>query len=343
MDTDNCGQTERYLCRVSFYNIQIIMVALFIVLSLFHEFLSGASSLVNVSSLDLITLRIFVLAAYTRSLTQTSEHVFMTLSAVSKRINELEKLIGQRLFERRPQGLQLTAAGESILIQAKSVVASVDVLTQQINTYVIGIKENIRIWANTSSIIQFLPKDLFAFQSLHPDVNILLEERLSVEIIKALNHGEIDVGIFSGNIDARGLEKKTYRIDQLVIVAPPSFMPDLGNECQFSQIVDHCFVGLNNGSAILNIIKDAAISQGKSLNIPFHAASFDAALSLIEAGLGVSVLPRSAVIKIAKEKALRIIKLQDNWSFRQLWIAWKNGNALNAGASALIKHLTLSR
>ncbi|WP_409076587.1 LysR family transcriptional regulator (plasmid) [Pantoea sp. C3] len=312
-------------------------------LSLMHELTSGASRLVNVSGLDLITLRIFVLAAHTRSLTQTSEHVYMTLSAVSKRINELEKLIGQRLFERRPQGLQLTPAGESILMQAKSVVASVDILTQQMNAYVIGINENIRVWANTSSIVQFLPKDLFAFQSLHPDVKILLEERLSVEIIKALNHGDIDVGIYSGNIDARGLEKKTYRIDQLVIIAPASFMPELGDECQFSQIVDHCFIGLNNGSAILDLIKDAAVSQGKSLDIPFQVASFDAAISLIEAGLGISILPRSAVIRIAKERGLRIIKLQDHWSFRQLWIAWANGNALNAGASALIKHLTLSR
>ncbi|WP_215845156.1 LysR family transcriptional regulator [Candidatus Pantoea bituminis] len=258
--------------------------------------------MINISNLDLLTLRIFVLAAHTRSLTLTSEHVFMTLSAVSKRINELEKLIGQRLFDRRPQGLHLTPAGEFILMQAKSVVASVDLLTKNMNEFLVGISENIKVWANTSSIVQFLPNDLYAFQTLHPDMKILLEERLSIEIIKALNHAEIDIGIFSGNIDARGLEKKTYRIDQMVVVAPSMFRPEMGEECDFSQIVDQRFVGLNNGSAILDLIKDAAVSLGKTLDIPFQVTSFEAVISLIEAGLGISVLPRSAVIRTAREK-----------------------------------------
>lgn len=143
----------------------------------------------NSGHFDLLSLRIFLLAADTGSLTKASSLVHMTLSAASKRIAELEKNTKCRLFVRHPRGLKLTNAGHGLVRHARKLLNDVNNMTSELSDYASGVLGHIRISANISAVIQFLPVDLANFLMQHPKLRINLEEALSSSIVESVESG----------------------------------------------------------------------------------------------------------------------------------------------------------
>ncbi|WP_321857424.1 LysR family transcriptional regulator [Paraburkholderia tropica] len=295
--------------------------------------------MISPSNLDLQSLRIFVLAAHSGSLTIAAKRVYMTLSAVSKRVSELEQQTGHVLFERHSRGLKLTQAGEQLLVHGEAIVGNIERLVNSMEEFGRGVRGRVRIWANTSAIIQFLPNDLFAFRTLYPGIRIELEERLSTEITRALQAGDIDVGIVAGNTPAVGLDRRMYREDQLVLVARQDHPLAASPVVSLSQIVGHELVGTNHGSAILRLLTDAATALGHVLRLSIQSTSFEAIVSLVDAGHGVSVLPRAAVARSLAGRDLALVPISDGWAKRRLWIAFGRDEPRNPDAIRLVEHL----
>ncbi|GAB7198867.1 hypothetical protein OS12_03080 [Dickeya oryzae] len=163
--------------------------------------------MINPTHFDLQSLRLFLQVARIGSLTKTAAHFHMTLSALSKRMAELERTVDCVLFIRMPRGLALTAAGKELVHHARQVVNSVDRMAGEMQDYAVGVRGHVHIWANTSAIIEFLPQELADFLQRHPLVRINLEEKLSETVVTALLTGQADIGIFADNVPSPGVEK----------------------------------------------------------------------------------------------------------------------------------------
>lgn len=263
----------------------------------------------------------------------------MTLSAVSRRLSDLEQLIGIALFERRFRSMELTPAGHALLAQAQFIVSASERLAGTMTDFAQGIRGRIKLWANTSAVIQFLPKDLYAYRSLYKEVRIEMQERLSEDTVRALQAGDIDLGIVAQNCSSVGLEKTEYRKDQLVLVVPTGHTLQFEKQLKLEHILEQQYVGTNEGSAILRLLSDLAGAQGRSLRIALQATSFEAILSLVEAGHGVSVLPRAAVASAVTSRQLVMVPIMERWAVRQLHLAWRSGSLPNADVEHLLKFL----
>src|SRR5690606_30842536 len=101
---------------------------------------------------------------------------------ISKRISELEKTIGTGLFYRHRRGVMLTQAGGELVLHATRVFEQLSSLDSALSNYANGVKGQVRLVANTSAIVQFLPNDLSVFLKQHPTVKIDLEEHTSEEV-----------------------------------------------------------------------------------------------------------------------------------------------------------------
>jgi DNA-binding transcriptional LysR family regulator len=99
------------------------------------------------------------------------------------------------LLYRHARGVDLTPAGESLLHHARSVLFSLEKMQGELSEYAEGVRGHVRIHANISAIVQFLPGDLGVFTPAHEQVKIDLEERVSTEIIRAVHEGAADIGI----------------------------------------------------------------------------------------------------------------------------------------------------
>ena len=293
--------------------------------------------MINPNHFDLQSLRVFLQVAQTGSLTKAAEKSHMTLSALSKRIAELERIADCALFVRLPRGLELTPAGVELIHHARSVLNSVARMADAMGDFAIGVRGHVRIWANTSAITQFLPRDLATFGREQPLIRISLEEKLSEQVISAIASGEADIGIFADNVPSVGLEKFLYRQDHLVLVVPADHPLATLDQVSFAETLDYDFVGLNQGSSLLQRLNDAAGALERTMRLRIQVSSFDAMCRMIEAGLGIGVLPDGAVRTAVT--GLRAIPLSDPWALRSLWLGVRATAALMPEAVKLLDHL----
>jgi DNA-binding transcriptional LysR family regulator len=296
--------------------------------------------MVNPTHFDLQSLRVFLTVAETGSLTRAAERCHMTLSAISKRIAELERATDCALLVRLPRGVELTPAGHGLLNHAMQVLDQVNRMASEMSDFAVGVRGHVRVWANTSSIVQFLPVDLQRFLADNPSVRITLEERQSGEIIEALGDGRADLGIFADNVPAPLVDKRVYRRDRLVLLVPADHALAEVTEIAFADTLDYDYVGLNSGSSLLIRLVDAALQAERPLRLRIQVRSFDGICRMIEAGLGIGILPATAVRPEILAAGLRAVQLTDAWAERTLWVGAKDTQALTPEAAKLFEFMS---
>ena len=117
--------------------------------------------------IDLTSLQLFVAVCELGSIGRAAEREFIAASAISKRLSDLEATLNTPLLYRHTRGVDLTPAGESLLHHARSVLYSLEKMQGELSEYADGVRGHVRVHANISAIVQFLPEDLGAFHRLH--------------------------------------------------------------------------------------------------------------------------------------------------------------------------------
>jgi DNA-binding transcriptional LysR family regulator len=116
--------------------------------------------------IDLTSLQLFVAVCELGSIGRAAEREFIAASAVSKRLSDLEAVDTQLLY-RHSRGVRLTPAGESLLHHARTVLYGLERMQGELSEYADGVRGHVRMHANISAIVQFLPEDLGAFAREH--------------------------------------------------------------------------------------------------------------------------------------------------------------------------------
>ncbi|MRT24969.1 LysR family transcriptional regulator [Enterobacteriaceae bacterium RIT697] len=293
----------------------------------------------NASHFDLNTLRIFIIAADTGSLTKAAASANITLSAVSKRIAEMERNLNCQLFIRLPRGMELTAAGHGLLRHARALLESVNSMASELNDYARGAIGHVRIAANVSAVIQFLPEDLARFFHQNRGIRIHLEEALSETVIESVDSGRVDIGIFADNVDATTLKTYPWRQDRLVLLLPVNHPLAVHKELAFAETLSWDYVALNQGSSLLRRITDAAVSAGHILKVSIQVTSFDAVCRMIQAGLGIGILPIGAITPALLGTSLKAVDLSDEWAHRTLRLGIHARKGLQPESDKLLQFL----
>ncbi|WP_238328150.1 LysR substrate-binding domain-containing protein [Paraburkholderia mimosarum] len=157
--------------------------------------------------------------------------------------------------------------------------------------YAKGLRGIVRLHANTSALSQYLPYGLASFSKVCPDIKVEVQERLSVEILSDLREGVVDVGVaFPGQHAAEGLRCYPYKVDQLVAVLPNSYSTS-AQRLRLVDILDEDLVVLESNTAMLKVLEEAAVIAGKPLRLRVQVKSFEAICRMIEAGMGLGILP----------------------------------------------------
>jgi DNA-binding transcriptional LysR family regulator len=289
--------------------------------------------------IDLTSLQLFVAVCEEGTLTRAASRENIALSAVSKRLAELEEALGTSLFVRHPKGMMLAPAGESLLHHARSMLTSVEKMGAELDEYRMGIRGHIRMLANVSAIVEFLPDDLPAFFSMHDLVKIHLEEKLSAGVIKAIEEGYGDVGICVSTTDSRDLFIRRYRSDRLALAVPKGHPLAERTSINFVESLDFDHVGFHSDSAIYTRSRVAAAEAGKTVNLRINVPSFDAICRMVECGLGVGLIPDRAFDVIASGMDIRAIPLIDDWACRELKIVTRDPLGLSTVSKMLVEHL----
>jgi DNA-binding transcriptional LysR family regulator len=294
----------------------------------------------NPSRLDFVTLRLFCAVADTGSLTKGAERCNLALSAASRRIADFEAASKAVLLERSSQGVRLTPAGHIALQHAVRLFQGFELFSSELDEYATGCRGHIRLWANMSALVEFLPASLSTFLAKYPETHVEVEEQLSGDIVRAVIDGIADIGVFVAGAPTHGLDVIPYRTDELVLLASAAHPISRRDEISFEACLDYDFVGLNRGSSLLNTIRTAAQQAGRALRLRVQVRSFDAMCEMIANNLGIGVLPRAACADRLNTSRLKALKLGNAWATRQLLLATKADRPLSRSAALLVTHLT---
>ncbi|OWV27915.1 LysR family transcriptional regulator [Halomonas campaniensis] len=291
---------------------------------------------------DFVTLKLFISVAEEGRLTAAAAREHLALAAVSKRISDLETLVGTTLLYRRPRGVELTPAGQAFLHHARRIMDNIERLQAELSEYGEGVRGHVRIHSNTSAIIAFLPQDLSAFSRLYPEIKIDLQERVSSEIIAAVRDGLTDIGIFAGHVAAPDLQQLSYRHDRLVLMTPVDHPLAERESIAFSEALAFDFIGLQQDTSLQSLLNEQANLAGKALRMRIQVRSFDAICRMIHHGMGVGVLPEQTIYRDLGDLQLKSIPLSDSWAQRELVIGMRRYASLHVTARHLVDHLTQS-
>lgn len=293
----------------------------------------------NLHRLDLVSLSLFTLVVRTGSISKGAELANLAVAAASRRMSDLEAAVGAALLERHSRGVTLTAAGGALHRHAQKILGDVDQLAADLSDHVRGVLGVVRLWANTSAVTQFLPRDLAAFATLQPGLRIELNEADSHEVVLAVAESRADLGIFAERTPALGLHTMPYRSDRLVLVVPAAHPLARRRRIAFAEAMDFDFVSLSGRTSLAQRLALESGELGKPLRIRIRVRSFDAMCQMVAAGLGIAVLPDTAVQAMVKALGLRKVELTDAWVHRELLLGLRDPAAVPRPVRSLLDHL----
>jgi DNA-binding transcriptional LysR family regulator len=288
---------------------------------------------------ELTTLRLFAAVAEEKNIARAAEREHIAASAVSKRILILERECQTALFRRHQRGVDLTAAGQSLFRHTRNLFSILDRMRGELSEFANGARGHVRIAANTSSIVEYFPEELRSFMSRYPDIRIGLTEQCSAAAVRMVQEGVADLGIIAGNASAGALEILPYRTDRLSLVVPSDhpFADRLSIDFEETLRLDH--VGLQEDTSIHALLTQAAAESNRPLNFKVSARSSDSVRRLVQAGLGLGVLPEACIKPYEHTMRLKGVRLSNSWAVRMLNICARDFQSLPMSSRLLVSHL----
>lgn len=293
----------------------------------------------DMATLDPLSLRLFVSVASAGTIAGAAEREHIAAAAVSKRISEIEVQLGIALLRRTNKGVETTAAGQRLVALAHRALHELDDIAVQMRDYTSGVTGLIRLAANVSSVVQFLPREIQLFIAQHPHIQIQLEEKASAAVVKAVAENAADIGIFTSVPHGYEVQTFPYHQDRLTLVTPPNHALAQHQNMAFADALDFEFVGLPPDTAISQQLTRAAHELARSVNLRIQVTSYDAQCLMIAAGLGLGVMPHAVAQHQAASLGLSIVSLTDTWAERDLLVAVRSLDALPRACALLVAHL----
>ena len=291
--------------------------------------------------LDPVSLRLFVSVIEEGTIAAAAKREHIAAAAVSKRLSELEDLLDSQLLVRTNKGITPTAAGISLLYMARSVLNNLNEIVVQMHDFSHGRRGSIHVLANISAITQFMPSLLKSFMDLYPQIKITLEEKESVAITKGVAENRADIGVFTRLPHGSDVEVYPFRTDKLVLLVPNSHPLASRDSVTFAETLDHEYVALRSGTHLNFQMIKAASDVGRSLKIRMEVSSYDALCLMIQAGIGIGILPQGSV-DIYNLQNAKTLALDEPWASRELTMCVRSREALSITARLLFDHMLAS-
>jgi DNA-binding transcriptional LysR family regulator len=288
---------------------------------------------------DLVSLRLIVAAAEEQSFAAAAQREDTSLSAVSRRVAELEGRIGVTLFDRRDRGVSLTEAGKTFVAQLYDVFEHLDRMALDLEAVRGGARGLVRVHAHMSATAGDLPKKLAEFARLNPSIEVTFVEQTSAAAVHAVSVGTADLGVISGTLPPTNLSVIPWLEDELVAILPEGHALAGSKSISLVDLADVPFIGLQQNSALLSLYRQQMNAVGRTLNERAHATSFESVRHMVSVGLGVAILPAAAAYPYAEKLGLSVRKLDESWSRRSLVLCAREPERRSAATKLLIAHL----
>ncbi len=262
------------------------------------------------SGVQLVQVEGFLEVARRGSVSRAAEALFITQPTLTARLHGLERELGTALFLRTPHGMRLTEAGRAWIPFAeralRALVEGRDAL-EQVRS---GSAGHLMIAAAPAVSTYVLPELLERFVARHPRVEVSVRTGHSEDVVELVVRDEVQIGLGRA-IRHPDLELRPFHSEDLVLVCAPDHPFTKRSEVAMSEVAAQKLIMFDRTSSYYEITQGAFLSAGMKLRGPMELDSIEAAKKMVERGLGVALLPGTAVAREVEAGTLRVVSMKD--------------------------------
>jgi DNA-binding transcriptional LysR family regulator len=242
---------------------------------------------------DLRLLRYFVAVAETEHVGRAAEQLHVSQSPLSRQIRQLEQLLGVALFERNGRRIRLTDAGRELLPAARDLLGRAEALVRDARTSSRPGPGRIAVgFVSTALATGVLTKALRALRARHPDMHVELRHANSELQLALVRAGELDVALVHAAPGVRDL--RALRLLEQPYRLAVSRSGPFGRRPLTAKVLGAApWIAVRAGERTRDRWLDACAAAGFVPRVAVEVADYASALGLVEAGIGVAVVPAS--------------------------------------------------
>jgi DNA-binding transcriptional LysR family regulator len=261
-------------------------------------------------AVELRHLRYFVAVAEMGSVSRAAEKLFIAQPPLSTQIKQLEDEVGVKLLIRYARGVRLTSAGTAFLAEAKDLLARSERAKRLARHNDSALGGAVRIGYVPSAGHTVLPRLLRQMRQLRPDGEIDVREMITPQQVQALCTGDIDVGLARAPINSGRITVVAELDDPFCIAVPQGHALSGKGPIDLRAAADCTFVSSarHRGPAYFDQTMGLCSDAGFSPDLRYEASTLYGVLDLVSAGLGVAIVPMSAVMLAPKGFTLRVVE-----------------------------------
>lgn len=241
-------------------------------------------------------LQLFVAVAEELHFGRAAARVRMAQPPFSQQIRKLEAELGAVLLTRSSRRVALTPAGAQLLEQARGLLAKRAEAVASVRRVAEGEAGLLRVGFGASSAFGVLPDIVQRFRNRHPHVVLRLDDREALDIGAALVHGELDIAIVRAPFQYQGVDVAPLLRERFVLALPEKHALARKKNMVMAALASEPFVLFPRHVApsLHDTIASICIEAGFSPHIVHEASSWSSVISLVKAGLGITMAPDSA-------------------------------------------------
>ncbi|MBI2887393.1 MAG: LysR family transcriptional regulator [Chloroflexi bacterium] len=286
--------------------------------------------------MDLNRLRLFSAVAEHGSYSRAAEALDLSQPSVSVQVHQLERALSAYLFFQVGRKLHLTEEGKLLLGYAHQIFSLEERAEQAVQELSSLERGHLVVGASFTIGNYMLPPVLREFQQQYPGVELVLELGNTQEIQERMLDNELDVAFVGRVVDHPQIRSAPYSMDHLVVIASAGH--PLGNRSLVSvqELTEEPFVIREKGSATRDLVESRLHALGTDYRVSMEAEGPEAVKQAVAAGLGVSVISRTAVAWEAKAGRLSLVNVPELDLHRQLYQVLIKSRPVSRAAQAFM-------
>lgn len=257
--------------------------------------------------MDFYQLRSFCEIARQGSFTRAADKLFLTQPALSLQVKALEEELGEALFERVPNRLRLTVAGELLYGHALAVLARLEVARGEISALREELRGRLVLATSDTNCTYVLPGVLQAFREKHPRVEIEIRNRMSPEVARLVLDHEADLGLATLPVRHRDLVGEELFARQEVAICPPGHPLAKKKRATLEEVLVYPLLALEQGSTSRRFLEEVCRQAGVDLHPTMDLGSIEVLKRFVEIGMGVALVPWVAVAAEEASGRLQVV------------------------------------
>jgi LysR family transcriptional regulator, hydrogen peroxide-inducible genes activator len=288
--------------------------------------------------MELHQLRYFCAIADTGSFSRAAQQSHVSQPSLSQQIRKLEDELGTRLFDRLGRTVRLTELGRAFLPRARTVLRDLETARSDVVERKNSIAGTVCVGVIPTVGPYFLPPVLAAFSRKCPQARVTVIEEITPLLLERIRSGSMDLAIVALPLPGRTHEFRSFRLvhEKLYAVLPKHHSLAKRSSLSLEELQDDPFLLLRDG----HCFRESAVAACKRARlqprIVFESGQFSSILSMVSAGLGVSIIPAMA---LEKRSGCRFVPLGDERAARTIGAVTLSGRSLSRAHDAFLAHL----